>query len=94
MDIKLASKLQQKVIMTHRLVFILFVLQRITIQVVYRNLPTKNTIRLCAFVAVCAVLEELLAVINVEQDNRLLTPEILTAAGWKKIFDTGFCKSE
>lgn len=60
MDIKLASKLQQKVIMTHRLVFILFVLQRITIQVVYRNLPTKNTIRLCAFVAVCAVLEELL----------------------------------
>ncbi len=35
-----------------------------------------------------AALEELLAVINVEQDNRSLTPEILTAAGWEKGGDT------
>lgn len=60
MNIKLAAKLQQKVIMTHRVVFILFVLQRIALQVVYRNLPVGNTIRLCVFVVLCAVLEELL----------------------------------
>ena len=60
MDIKFAARLQKKGIITHRLVFIFFILQRITLQVVNRRMPLKNTIILSVFVLISALLEELL----------------------------------
>lgn len=60
MNIELAVELQKKGIMLHRLIFIIFVMQRLALQIVYKDMPLKNTIFMLAFVIVCAILEELL----------------------------------
>lgn len=61
MSLDLALKLQKKGIMMHRLVFVVFFLQRIALQMVYKNLPWKNTILMMVFIALCAAMEEGLA---------------------------------
>lgn len=61
MNIEIASKLQKRGIILHRVIFVAFLLQRITLQLVYRDLPRKNTIALISFIVICAILEELLS---------------------------------
>ncbi|MCR5702052.1 MAG: diguanylate cyclase [Lachnospiraceae bacterium] len=60
MDIKMAAKLQEKNILLHRLVFLTFVMQRIALQLIYKNTNIKNTIIMVAFALVCVVIEEVL----------------------------------
>ena len=60
MNVEMAAKLQKRGIILHRIIFLVFLLQRITLQLVYRDLPKNNTIALLLFVCVCAVLEELM----------------------------------
>ncbi len=61
MNIELALKLQKKGIMMHRIVLVVFLLQRLTLHLVYRELHWKNSLLMLIFIVLCAVLEETLS---------------------------------
>lgn len=61
MDIELAIKLQKKLIMMHRFVYVIFMLQRVALQITYSDIPTPNTIIMLSFIGICFIIEELLA---------------------------------
>lgn len=64
MSLDLAVKLQKKGLMLHRLIYVIFVLQRVAVQMVYKSLPWKNTILMIIFIVLCAAMEEVLALFS------------------------------
>ncbi|MGN0152819.1 MAG: diguanylate cyclase [Lachnospiraceae bacterium] len=60
MDKKLLINLQKKGIAMHRLIYVIFFLQRLLLQLESNDIPLRNTICIFVFLGVCEVSEEIL----------------------------------
>lgn len=58
MDTKSLIELQKKGILLHRLVYIIFFLSRVLMQILDKSIQSENTIFILVFLVLCAVLEE------------------------------------
>ncbi len=58
MDTKSLIELQKKGILMHRLVYIIFFLSRVLLQILDKSIQSENTIYILVFLVLCAVLEE------------------------------------
>lgn len=58
MDTKSLIELQKKGILMHRLVYIIFFLSRVLMQILDKSIQSENTIFILVFLVLCAVLEE------------------------------------
>ena len=58
MDTKSLIELQKKGILMHRLVYIIFFLSRVLMQILDKSIQSENTIFTLVFLVLCAVLEE------------------------------------
>ena len=58
MDTKSLIELQKKGILMHRLVYIIFFLSRVLLQILDKSIQPENTIYILVFLVLCAVLEE------------------------------------
>ncbi len=58
MEKETVFSIQNKGIFLHRLVYIIFLLQRLLLQVLQRDVSTRNTVLVVVFVVLCFILEE------------------------------------
>lgn len=64
MNIDVVSKFQKRIQMIHHYVFLLFIIQRVSVQLIHMNLSWTNTIIMIVFSLLCSMIERFLAVHN------------------------------